>query len=379
MKQRLFTPFLGVALYAWLLVAAALDGTVHRAVRQSGLLDIIGVIVAGWVALEWWRGPSPRLPRPSHALGWALVALCGWVAVCAGAAAIRGEFTPDTAYRTRQFALAGVIFFATTNGYAHRWHLATLAFPLAAIVLAEAATEFDALALDQNIAAAAVLTIPALVGAGQSMVGTLSWTATAAAVGLSAVIAITRNRGGGMALLAIIVVFAWQSARRWVLLALVAVLLAAGTWMLSGSGYFNRYSDVWTGGPAFDSVQDRFDLWADAWRLAIAHPVVGVGPGNYGAVVGGSRDPHNHVMAMLAEAGFPGALLYTAFFGSALLVAAVRMRQTSARPIAGTSVAGTVGFLVVGFFLGLQTHALAFVYAGLAQVAACDSSRTDRR
>ena len=378
MNERRFTPFLGVALYVWLLTAAAVDGSAHRAIRQSGFLDGVGVAVAVWAALDWWwNNRSSGLPRPSHALGWTLLALCGWVLACAAAAAGRGDFTPETAYRSRQFVIAVVMFFSTTTGFVHSWHLPLLALPLAGIVAADAVSEFDSIALDQNIAAAAVLTVPALAGAAQSTPKALSLISIVSAFVLSGIAAATRNRGAGLALAALVPVLAWQSARRRVLLPLATALLVAAMALLSATSYFSRYRDIWTGGPAYDTVQERLDLWADAWRLAAAHPILGVGPGNYGAALGGGRDPHNHVMAMLSETGFPGGLLYAVFFAGAFLTAATRVRHRTARLAASTSAAGIAVFLIVGFFLGLQTHAMAFVYAGLAQVAAWHSTRAD--
>jgi O-antigen ligase len=90
--------------------------------------------------------------------------------------------------------------------------------------------------------------------------------------------------------------------------------------------------------------------------------------------LGDRSDPHNHVVAMIAETGIPGGVLYTAFFLAAIVVA-VRAGRCSTRggAMATASAAGLTAFAVVGFFLGLQTNALAFMYAGLAQLCAFSS------
>jgi len=371
MTERLLTPFLGVAVYTWLLAVAGLDGTARQLIRESGFLDVVGVGLCIWtLADRFARDRRVGLPRPSHALGWTLLTLCGWVVVTAVAASQRGDFTAETDYRTRQFLFAAVVFFATTNGYAHRWHLPILGLPLAGIVLLEAAREYNSLALDQNIAAFGALTIPALAGAASLWAGPGSFAYVTLIGALALVVAVTRNRGGALAVAATALMLAVVSKRRLLWLGLLGALTAASVAVASGSGYFDRFRDIWTRGPAYDSVQDRFNLWSAGWRLALANPVAGTGPGNYGPARGDRADPHNYLVAMAAETGFVGAVLYVGFFVGAL---AVGLRRGPLRPaihmarVAG--LAGVTSFLVVGFFLGLQTHALAFVYAGMAQLA----------
>jgi O-antigen ligase len=363
-------------LYVWLLAIAGLDSTAHIAIRQSGLLDGVGLLLAIWMGGEWWRStPRKSLSRPFHVLDVAMVALCGWVLLTAAVAGLRGDFTATTEYRTRQFLLASVIFFATAHGYRHRWHLPILALPLMTIVLVEAVSEYQSLSLDQNVAAFAVLTIPAAVGAATVLPHLVGWATALAAVGLAAVVAVTRNRGGGLALFGEVLLFATLARRRWLWLSLLAVLFTVAIARFWDTGYFSRFEDIWTRGPDYASVDDRLNLWTASWNLAKAHPIVGVGPGNYGLALGNNHDPHNYLFAMLPETGFPGAAVYLLVFGLALTVALTETRSVGwTRNVATVSAAGVVGFLLVGFFLGLQTHALAFVYVGLARSMA--SSRT---
>lgn len=369
MNGPFVTPFLGVAVYVALLALAGLDSGAHQAIRQSGWLDVLGLAVGGWVVVERLRGGALRWP--AHSLDWLLLALCACVAISAAFAGVRAAWTPDTLYRTKQFGLAAIAYVATATGFGHRWHPAAVALPLAAIVAVEAVSEYDRLALDQNLAAFAVLAVPALA----MTAGTLGRASLFAVVPLTLVLAAaaaaTRNRGGGLALLAAALVLAAQARRRWLWLGGLGAALALGVVVLAGTGYFSRYRDIVTKGPAYDTVQDRLDLWADGVRLARSHPLLGVGPGNYGHALGRTADPHSHVVAMLAETGFPGAGLYVAFFALAVFVA-VRTGQSagSVGATARASASGLVAFLVVGAFLGLQTNTLAYMYAGIAGVMA---------
>lgn len=369
--DRLVTPWLGVSLYVWLLALAALDSQMHGRIRTSGLLDGVGVAIAVWTVVDAALDRRRRI-WIRHTVPLLCAVLLGWLILSTVAAGLRGDWTAECAYRFRQFLMAATIFAAAATGYAHRWHAAILAIPVALIVGVEIVTEFSALALDQNLAAFAVLALPALALAGWLASPAMGWLVIAPLVMLLAVgAAATRNRGGGLGLVAVAFMLAIQSRRRVVLLSLLAGALLTVVASLGGTGFFSRFEDIWTRGPAYETVQQRFDLWTDSWRLGVAHPIVGVGLGNYGRALGGTRDPHNYAAAMLSETGFPGAVLYIAFFAAALATA-LRAGRGADHPgtVGRAAAAGLVGFLVVGFFLGMQTNALAFAYAGLAVNAA---------
>ena len=75
----------------------------------------------------------------------------------------------------------------------------------------------------------------------------------------------------------------------------------------------------------------RAELWGTAWRMAVEHPLVGVGPEGFGRAFDASRsdefvalygpellatDAHNVVLTRLAEQGFPGGIALVALVGS---------------------------------------------------------------
>ncbi len=370
MNGPFVTPFLGVALYATMLTLAAFDSGARAALRQSEFLDYFGIAVGVWTLWDAWRArPEPWVP--TDLLSRLMGALFAWVLVSGIVATMSGDWSYGVDYRTEQFGQAAIAYFATARGFRSRWHPPVVALPVAAIVLFEAVTNYSGLALDQNVAAFAVLGMPALfmTAASLGIIGLL--VAGPLIVTIGAIAAVTRNRGGGLALVALVATLAVQSRRRWLWAGLVIAAMAFAFVKYEDTGYFSRYRDIFTKGPAYDTVQARLNLWSAGLELARRDPIFGVGPGNYGHRLRGA-DPHSHVVAMLAETGFPGAALYVAFFGLAVVTAVrVGRARTVVGAVARATAAGLVAFLVVGAFLGLQTNTLAFMYAGIAHAVSC--------
>jgi O-antigen ligase len=374
MNGPFFTPFLGVALYATLLTLAAFDSGARAALRQTEYLDYFGIAVGVWTLWDAWRArPEPWVP--TDLLSRLMAALFAWVVLSGIIATLSGDWSYGVDYRTEQFGQAAIAYFATARGFRSRWHPPVVALPVAAIVLFEAVTNYNRLALDQNVAAFAVLGMPALfmTAASLGIIGLL--VAGPLIVAIGAIAAVTRNRGGGLALVALVAMLAVQSRRRWLWAGLVIAAMAFAFVKYEDTGYFSRYRDIFTKGPAYDTVQARLNLWSAGLELARRDPIFGVGPGNYFLKKG--ADPHSHVVAMLSETGFPGVGLYVGFFGLAV-VTAVRVGRNHTRigAVARASAAGLVAFLVVGAFLGLQTNTLAFMYAGIAHAVSCADSQS---
>jgi O-antigen ligase len=70
------------------------------------------------------------------------------------------------------------------------------------------------------------------------------------------------------------------------------------------------------------SIGQRLSMWSDAWRIALAHPWLGVGVGEYGGAqylmaqphpsLLPTNNPHNIVLHVAAEFGLPAAVLFVA-------------------------------------------------------------------
>jgi O-antigen ligase len=142
------------------------------------------------------------------------------------------------------------------------------------------------------------------------------------------------SRGGlvalGFSLLAAVVV----AGRRWRLQAIgLAVVIAAGAFV-----YFGFYADETAASrvTSFGNGTGRTDIWTVGWRMVQAHPINGVGVGNYrtasihfllepGAlqrdefIVDKPKVAHNTYLQVLAELGTVGAALFLAIIGFSLL------------------------------------------------------------
>jgi hypothetical protein len=101
----------------------------------------------------------------------------------------------------------------------------------------------------------------------------------------------------------------------------VAVTLA----LLVGLGGFAwRFAGYFQGGAT--SVGARIEYWRAGWKTAVAHPVLGTGPGTFATSYRAIKPPHaemamlthNDYLQQASDSGFPGAILYLGFLGVSL-------------------------------------------------------------
>ncbi len=90
-----------------------------------------------------------------------------------------------------------------------------------------------------------------------------------------------------------------------------------GLW---GEGTARRFGQVWQHGTLV--LGGREVLWGEAIKMGVAHPLTGVGVGNYViemlqrvAVTQAERAVHNDFLTHFAETGFPGLVMYLTFLG----------------------------------------------------------------
>jgi O-antigen ligase len=142
------------------------------------------------------------------------------------------------------------------------------------------------------------------------------------------------SRGGLVALAFALVAAIVVAGRRWRLQALtLAVAVAAGAFVYFG---FYASTDAASRVTSFGSGTGRTDIWTVGWRMVQAHPVNGVGVGNYqtsaihyllepGAIqrdefiVDTPKVAHNTYLQVLAELGIVGAVLFLSIIGFSLL------------------------------------------------------------
>jgi O-antigen ligase len=158
--------------------------------------------------------------------------------------------------------------------------------------------------------------------------------AAGASVLCAAGIFLSLSRGGLVALAFSLVAAILVAGRRWRLQALtLAVMVAAGAFVYFG---FYASNDAASRVTSFGRGTGRADIWTVGWRMVQAHPVRGVGVGNYQTasihyllepgsiqrdefIVDTPKVAHNTYLQVLAELGFVGAALFVAIIGFSLL------------------------------------------------------------
>ncbi len=143
---------------------------------------------------------------------------------------------------------------------------------------------------------------------------------------------------GAVAVAAIACLFWSGSKGGWLLLLLLAFfallhvsfsrrikMLLVCAVLLGGLGVFGwRYAGFFQRGAT--SVVARFDYWNAAVRTAVAHPLVGTGPGTFARPYAQLKRPesemarlvHNDYLEQASDSGWPGFLVYLGFIVTAL-------------------------------------------------------------
>lgn len=181
-----------------------------------------------------------------------------------------------------------------------------------------------------------------------------------AALLLVAFLVLSRSRGGMLAALAGLAVFACVLRRKEARAALVAaILLGAGLVFGTGAGEgaLERFAIT---GPA---AEGRLSIWSGALGMISRTPALGVGPGGFGAAFPKFKPAdfpyeasyaHNDYVEIAAELGVPALLVLLwgllAWFGTVGIL--VRERGSARRPLAAASVAAVCVFLLHGLVEG---------------------------
>lgn len=140
------------------------------------------------------------------------------------------------------------------------------------------------------------------------------------------------------------------------------------------------------------SGDERARSRALALKIAMANPVVGIGPGNFGVAVQGNERPamgwaivNNETLELWAETGLIGLGLIVAAFGW-MLVSAGRLVRQASDPLILSWLIGLIGFLVATA-VQYQTFSTLYIthiwvavgiLLGLLQLSAKNSTRTSR-
>jgi O-antigen ligase len=195
---------------------------------------------------------------------------------------------------------------------------------------------------------------------------------------------------GGLIALGVMLVAGTMFAGRWRLaLSVMLVAVAAG-----GILYFTELAPL----PARERVTTanggtgRSDIWKLGLRMVRAHPVTGVGVGNFPVVSpnyalqpgalqradlvfsAAPKITHNTYLEILSEMGFPGFLLFMAVLGTCLTCALkaarlwARSGQAGMEALGRAVFLGLVGMLTADFFISEMYSKLLWVMLALCPV-----------
>lgn len=137
-------------------------------------------------------------------------------------------------------------------------------------------------------------------------------------------IVFTQSRGGFIGLLAIGACYILRANKRMVALLLIAIVAATVYTIMPGSP-FERFMNISIGEKTRDSSTDeRLDAWKSGLRMALHHPLFGVGVNCFPKALGEAypmpHNPrkwataHNSFILILAEVGIPALLCYLAIY-----------------------------------------------------------------
>jgi len=307
-------------------------------------------------------------------LGWVLIAMVAWVAITTVASLIGG--LGWTVYANRdplRFVNALVLFLvaASTIKGERDFHL-LVCILVATLVVRAAFTE--SWYREHDLGTLIAIALPLLASVvlhARSHVLRLSLLASSAFLAWR--LLTTQNRSAAVGAVAA-VCFLWlYSRRRWLSLMIGVPVLIVIAVLFGTTDFWQRFADIWEGGPGRGTVLSRFELWKVAGEMSMEHPVLGVGTGNFPDLVQEYSDKaerrhavHNNFLTMLAGTGIPGLVLYVVFFGgSFVILVRVRRFEGTWQGRAAPFIAAAIGaYLALGCFMTRQDMALAYLLVG---------------
>ena len=211
----------------------------------------------------------------------------------------------------------------------------------------------------------------------------IAWGAAALAIVIGVLLSFSRGPLVTAAVTTVALSWIVKPARKLVLVsALTAVLSLVAAWPFIGDKVQNRLTNV-------ENVTLRFTLFTIAWKMALDHPLLGVGIGNFPEYqtetirehrINTIAEPHadrvhtseNLYLQLAAETGFLGLtaflLLLAAYF--ALTVRVYRNALPGdVRILTLASVMAVVAYLLNGFTVASLQHYVITLVAGFAFVA----------
>jgi O-antigen ligase len=172
------------------------------------------------------------------------------------------------------------------------------------------------------------------------------------------------SRGGFLGLTVAALCFVWRTKRRVRNLVLMSALVLPLSLALPISPlhrFLNPSED-------YGSTQAHLEAWKAGLRMIEAHPIVGIGLGNFKPLMPSYRGPgfhidvdsmaHNMFLEVAAELGLPALLIFLGMFWCTYRTLGKLRRSSSQHPLiretAAALQAGLVGFAVAGSFVSAE-------------------------
>jgi O-antigen ligase/VanZ family protein len=367
-------------LFAYTLASYGLprEDPIMRALTDAGAGPALALLSA--IAVVIWRRRA-RLPTklPSMPTAWWLLAFCAWTGIGLASVAIRGlPLNGDVFHRASRILEAITLFFVAFYAELSLLDMQLLVIAIAAMLGIRAVRFTSTVRLEQNLAAVVAIMLPWALAAGLSArrlllrLGGFSM-----ALGLAALVVVIANRGAVVGLAAAtLVVWAispwkWRSAA---ILTPLALLLAL---YLPRTELGRRADAAFADGQFQGSAAMRLDLWTAGVGIALEHPVLGVGPENFGVFLQQYYAPyemprvsaHNMYVDVLSELGFPGCFLFVGAWIAALIALLEAVRRSNNSPAQWVALAGLASacvFLLEGAFLSIHSLSISYILLGSA-------------
>lgn len=346
---------------------------------------VAGLLLAlSWVATEASRsGGRPGFLAAHPAFAYTLLLFLAWAAL----SLLWSENAAAGLESLSRYALNAFLFVIVYAAIRERRHVLLLLAAFVAGAAAAAAFGFvagpapdtpDRLSgsFGQPDDLAVVLVAGVVLAAGVGAVSRYGARLAAVAAGTVCLggIFLTLSRGGLVALAFVIiagVAFGGRWRRLVAALGVMVVCVSVGYFAFVASPAARERVTTIQGGTG------RADIWTVGWRMVQAHPLVGVGTGNFptssihyllqpGAIqrdefiVDSPKVAHNVYLQVLAELGIPGLILFLTILGFSLSCAAraarrfMRQGDVPLELLARAVVVGLVGTLAADFFLSRQ-------------------------
>jgi probable O-glycosylation ligase (exosortase A-associated) len=177
---------------------------------------------------------------------------------------------------------------------------------------------------------------------------------------------LTQSRGGFLGLMAVILVY-FVKKRNFVKGLVAVAFLASAIFMLAPSSITERYRTIQTYGEDA-SANARLLTWQAGMNMLLTRPFTGVGAGAFEIAFGMAykpeayragkwNAPHNTLVQVAGETGFPGLLFFVSLLGYAVVQlrrirpAGTESQQQTVKTLSHVYFASFVGWAVCAFFL----------------------------